>query len=152
MCADGTSGITPAPAGTRWVNGLWSDSWAGFIQHSDVAQRGRPVFWKTFLYVGPEAARWTALRVVSPASARLYLVPFVVWSPPPGFAAPQLGTDDPALGRRFTEVEACGQQPLGYPGGVTTIGPACVTLAVESGNRRAEEVRLALGARCPLDG
>lgn len=107
------------------------------------------MFWKTFLYVGPEAARWTTLRVVSPASARLYLVPFVVWSPPPGADAPRPGPEDPALGRRSIEVEACGQQPLGYPGGVTTIGPACVTLAVESGNRPAGKVRLALGAPCP---
>jgi hypothetical protein len=106
------------------------------------------VFWKTFLYVGPDAARWTALRIVTPASARLYLVPFAVWSGVAGAGAPQPGPDDPALGRRSTEVEACGQQPLGYPGGITTIGPACVTLTVESRNRHAGNVRLALGAPC----
>ena len=107
------------------------------------------MFWKTFLYVGPEAARWTTLRVVSPASARLYLVPFVVWSPTAGADSPQPGPEDPALGRRSAEVESCGQQPLGYPGGITTIGPACVTLAVESRNRRAGKVTLPLGADCP---
>jgi hypothetical protein len=131
------------------VNGLWSDGWSELIQASAPAPRGQPAFWKTFLYVGPKAARWTTLRVVSPPSARLYLVPFALWSPAPGVSVPQLATDDPALGRRSTDVEACGQQPLGYPGGITTIGPACVTLVVESRNRRAGQVRLALGAACP---
>ena len=148
-CADGTSGITPAPAGTRWVNGLWSDGWSTSPRQWAPAPRGQPAFWKTFLYVGPDASRWTTLRVVSPASARLYLVPFAVWSQVPGAAAPQLGTDDVARGRRSTEVEACGQQPLGYPGGITTIGRACVTLAVESADLRTQEVRLTLGTPCP---
>jgi hypothetical protein len=146
-CIDGTSGITPAPRGTPWVNGVWSDGWRGQVAGGE-AQAHKPIFWKGFLYVGPAASRWTTLMVVAPADARLYYVPFVLWAPPGGQQHQRLGAEDLSAGRRSVAVEACGEQPLGYTGGITTLGAACVTLSVEAAGRRAERVVLPLGTPC----
>jgi hypothetical protein len=148
-CNDGTSGITPPAPGTRWVNGLSGDGWAGSASAPGGTKGQEPTFWKSFLYVGPNAARWTVLSVVDPPSARIYYVPFRFWSPPgDGSPRPALGLTDPGSGRTTIAFEYCGQQPLGFTGGVTTLGPACVTLAVTAPGRRAASVRLPLGARC----
>ncbi len=144
-CTDGTSGITPAPRDARWVNGVWSDGWRE--QTAGPGATGPAIFWKGFLYVGPAAARWTTLTVIAPADARLYYVPFALWAPPDG-QQQRLGAEDLSAGRRSVAVEACGKQPLGYTGGITTLGPACVTLAVGVTGRRAERIVLPLGAPC----
>jgi hypothetical protein len=127
------------------VNGLWSDGWRAQTQ-GDAATG--PAIWKGFLYVGPQAARWTTLRIVTPVDARLYYVPFVLWAPPGGQPQGRLDPQNVFAGRRAVAVESCGRQPLGYTGGITTMGRACVTLTVEAAGRRAERVVLPLGAPC----
>jgi hypothetical protein len=89
------------------------------------------------------------VRLVSPASAWLYYVPFRIWSLPGGASTiPALGATDAASGRRSITFECCGRQPLGFTSGVTTVGPACVTRKVTAPGRPAASVRLSLGARC----
>jgi hypothetical protein len=148
-CDDGTSGITPPAPDTPWVSGLWADGWAGSVQPAEGGVHQLPAFWKAFLYVGPRASHWTTMSVVAPASARIYYVPFLSWAPPAGRSSVRaLGTLDPASGRRSITFEYCGRQPLGYPGGVTTIGPVCVTLKITAPGRPPRAVRLPLGIRC----
>jgi hypothetical protein len=148
-CDDGTRGITPPAPRTRWVNGLSGDGWAGSASATGGTKAQEPTFWKSFLYVGPDAAAWTLLSVVDPPSARIYYVPFRFWSPPAdGSSRPVLGVTNPGSGRTTIAFQYCGQQPLGFTGGVTTVGPACVTLKVTAPGRRAASVRLPLGTRC----
>jgi hypothetical protein len=148
-CEDGTTGISRRPKHQRWVNGLWAEGWDAAMTASGagVAPNG-PVFWKAFLYVDPTAARWTTLRVVAPASAVLYYVPFRYWSPVNGGDRATLAEQDPAYGRASISVGSCSAQQVGYPGGLITIGPACVTVSVEARGRPAAQVRLPLGTDC----
>jgi hypothetical protein len=146
-CKDAATAISPAPRNTRWVNGLWTEAFDGGLL-TNLTPAGRPMFWKSFLYVGPDAAPWTTVRVVSPAMARLFFTPFDVWEPPPGTSKPAYDPTDVTAGRRSMAFGSCLRQPAGYTGGVTTVGRACVTLSVEAAGRAPRQVRLALGERC----
>jgi hypothetical protein len=146
-CRDAATAISPAPQNTRWVNGLWTEAFDGALL-TNLTPAGKPMFWKTFLYVGPDAAPWTTVRVVSPAVARLFFTPFDVWEPPRGTSKPAYDPTDVTAGRRSMAFEACLRQPAGYTGGVTTVGRACLILSVEAAGRAPRQVRLALGVPC----
>jgi hypothetical protein len=146
-CTDATTAISPAPASTRWVNGLWTEAFDGALL-TNLAPAGVPMFWKTFLYVGPDAAPWTTVRIVSPKAARLFYTPSVVWEPPPGTHTPPYDPTDVTAGRTAMTFGSCPRQPAGYTGGVTTTERMCVTLSVEAEGRAPRQVRLALGVPC----
>ncbi len=148
-CADGTRAISGAPTkASQWRLGLWGENW-GRRQVEEGVSAGVPAFWKVFLYVSPDAAPSTTLRVVTPRSARLYYVPFVWWSSFGSEArTPALTLRDLRHGRQDITFGHCAGKVVGFPGGVQTLGAACVTLAVEAKGRPAERVSLALGSPC----
>jgi hypothetical protein len=123
-CKDAATAIDPTPASTRWVNGVWTEAFDGGLL-TNLTPAGVPMFWKTFLYVGPDAAPSTTVRIVAPEGARLFYTPWVVWEPPPGTRTPPYDPTD-----------------------VTTTERMCVTVSVEAEGRAPRQVRLALGVPC----
>lgn len=145
-CEDGTGGVAPPSPGLRRVHGLTSDGWPDSIrQPAASAGSDQAMFWKAFLYVTADAARWTTVTVAAPATAHLYYVPFEFWS---SGDTGILGTEDTASGQQAITFESCPEQPYGYTGGVTTREPACVTLTVHADGRPDATVRLPLGVPC----
>ncbi|MGC9669435.1 hypothetical protein ACNTMW_23125 [Planosporangium sp. 12N6] len=146
-CEDAATGVTTPSANLRRFNGLASDGWPESVRQPTANADGdRATFWKAFLYVTADAARWTTVTVAQPTTASLYYVPFPYWSS--ASTDTTLGTEDPASGRRAITFESCPQQPLGYTGGVTTREPACVVLTVHADGRQDATVRLPLGVPC----
>lgn len=148
-CDQGTTAITPAPAGDPRAGGLASGGWQGTgdpsVRNSGVA------FQKAFLYVTADAAPWTRVSVVSPDSARLYYVRDSDW---PRTAGAQLPFFDLDRGTRSVSFQFCGEQPQGYFGGIMTHWPACVVLAVEPESSGAVPscVTVPIGAACDARG
>ena len=146
-CKDAATAIDPAPQNTRWVNGVWTEAFDGRLL-TNLTPAGVPMFWKTFLYVGPDAAPSTTVCIVSPGGARLFYTPSVVWEPPPGTHTPPYDPTDITAGRTSMAFASCLRQPTGYTGGVTTTERMCVTLSVEAQGRAPRQVRLSLGVPC----
>ncbi len=146
-CDDGTTGVNPPDPSKRRANGLTADGWTNRVlaAPSNTAA-GQVIFWKAFLYVTKDAQRWTTVTIDRPATASLYYVPFVAWSTETPGA--KLDLSRLASGQNAIAFEFCGHEPLGYPGGVLTQGPACVTLTVRADGRPDAIVRLALGVPC----
>jgi hypothetical protein len=146
-CGDGTSGINPPDAAMRRFNGLAADGWLDRVLPLPSRPAGADAsFWKAFLYATSDARRWTTVTIASPATARLYYVPFSAWTGQTPDA--RLDTGHLTSGRTAVEFEFCGEEPLGYTGGVLTQEPACVTLTVSAEGRPDATVRLPLGVAC----
>jgi hypothetical protein len=146
-CDDGTTGVNPPDPSMPRANGLTADGWTNRVlaAPSNTAA-GQVIFWKAFLYATKDAQRWTTVTIDQPATTRLYYVPFVAWSTQTPSA--KLDFSHLASGQNAIAFEFCGQEPLGYPGGVLTQGPECVTLTVRADGRPDATVRLALGVPC----
>jgi hypothetical protein len=146
-CDDGTTGVNPPNPSTLRANGLTADGWVNRVLPTPRSTAaGQVIFWKAFLYAAKNAQRWTTVSIDRPATARLYYVPFLAWSTQtPGF---KIDVSRLAYGQTAIAFEFCGHEPLGYPGGILTQGPACVTLIVHADGRPDTTVRLALGLPC----
>lgn len=146
-CDDGTTGVNAPDPSRQRANGLTADGWSNRVLAApSTTAAGQVIFCKAFLYATKDAQRWTTVTIDRPATARLYYVPFVAWSThAPGA---ELDLSHLASGQRAIAFEFCGQEPLGYPGGVLTQGPACLTLIVRADARPDAIVRCALGVPC----
>ena len=115
-------------------------------QTDSSAASDRVMFWKAFLYVTADAARWTTVAVDQPSTARLYYIPFKYWSSASNRTT--LSTEDLASGQQAITFESCAEQPYGYTGGVMTQGSACVSLTIRAEGHPDAKVRLPLGVSC----